>query len=223
MNLFSIKIGVVLCQVAVLRRSCARTPKLHRKILNSKSCILCWPNILPLPLETLLRLWPWESGGWEESDRVEGDPQIYFPLLSAAWRAHRLLTMQSDFRIALKKEKKGWERLKVSLSPVHKSSIILLPSMSRFWLLILTLATSNLYSGLILAFQRHCIWPYHPLRVVFVVSPRAIIECGCRRSVDRVRQILSNIWDKVFAWWYSTLVLIEWHSMISLLVQKTKP
>ena len=87
------------------------------------------------------------------------------------------------------KKKKSWERLKVTLSPVHESSIILLPSMSRSWLFILTLAASNLYSGLILAFQRHWIWPYHPVRVVLVVSPRAVIECGCRRTVDGVQLI----------------------------------
>lgn len=123
------------------------------------------------------------SGGCEELGRVEGDPQIYFPFISAARRAQFLLTMHRDFWITFFKKRVG-ERLKVALSLVHESSIILLPSMNRSWLFTLTLATSNLHSGLILTFQRHWFWPYQPVRVVFVVSPRAVIECGCRRTVD---------------------------------------
>ena len=78
----------------------------------------------------------------------------------------------------------------------------------RSWLFKLTLATSNLYSGLILAFQRHWFWPYRPVRVVFVVSPRAVIECGCRCTVDGVQLI------QWFLRWGNCLtlhlVLIEW-------------
>lgn len=133
--------------------------------------------------------------------RVECDPQIYLAFISTAQMAQPLLTMRRDFRITFKK-KKSWERLKVTLSSVHKSSIILLPSMSRSRLFTLTLATSNLYSGLILAFQRHWIWPYHPLRVVFVVSPRAVIECGRRRTVERVQLIfeVKYLFDEALLW-----------------------
>lgn len=82
--------------------------------------------------------------------------------------------------------------------------------MSRSRLFTLTSATSNLCSGLILAFQRHRIWPYHPVRVVFVVSPRAVIECGCGRAVDVGFSQYSDRWDQVFAWCYAASVPTEW-------------
>ncbi len=57
MNLFSIKMRVdfffFFFAPSGCCKSCARIPKLHRKILNSESCILCWPRILLLPLRML--------------------------------------------------------------------------------------------------------------------------------------------------------------------------
>lgn len=107
----------------------------------------------------------------------ESDTQIYISFLLPLQRElNFFLTMHWDFQISLKTV---WERLNLALSPVHESSIILLLSMSGSWLFTLTLATSNLYSGLILAFQIDWFGPYHAVREVFVVSPRAVIECGC--------------------------------------------
>lgn len=110
MNLFSIKMGRLAPSGCC--KSCARIPKLHREILNSKSCVLCRPHISPLALgdavtTSTLR----EQEGCEGLAGVKGDPQIYFTFISAALRA-QLLKMHGDFQIALKKKKKGLGEIK---------------------------------------------------------------------------------------------------------------
>lgn len=180
MNLFSVKMGVDLRQLGCCK-SCARIPKLHRKILNSNSRVLCRPHSFS-PLQMLLQPWSWESGGAVRSwSGLKVIPKSIFSFISAAHWARLLLTMCGGFpvRITKKKKKKEFGEIKkLRYRQSHESSIILLPGMSRSRLFTLTSATSNLCLGLILAFQRHRIWPYHLVRVVFVVSPRAVIECG---------------------------------------------
>lgn len=160
-------------------KSCARIPKLHRKILNSNSRTLPAAQLLAFA-DAVATLILRERGGCEELVRVEGDPKInFFFHFCSTLGSTSLDNVRGISSSHYKKKKKEFGEIKkLRYRQSHESSIILLPGMSRSRLFTLTSATSNLCLGLILAFQRHRIWPYHPVRVVFVVSPRAVIECG---------------------------------------------
>ena len=144
-------------------KSCATLWRLHRKILNSKSSILfraasppsCpWRCLYNPDLETASGRGGGAVRGWSG---LKVSPQIYFIFIFHGVESSSLLDDLHGFPghiIKLLGEIKS-----CFITRSYRSSIILFPSTSRSWLFTLTLPTSNLYSGLILAFQRHWFWP----------------------------------------------------------------
>lgn len=145
MNSVSIKMWVGLCQVAVA--SPVQTiPNWTVKFLIEDHEEFAGQISSPFYWEC--RPWPWRSGmlwgvvqiWWGDSLNLSS---FHF---SRTEGANSLDNALGSPHQALKKG--SLERLKVVLSPVHESTVILLLSMSRAQLFTLTLVVSNLYSGL---------------------------------------------------------------------------